>query len=149
MVANSLFWTTKDLEALPDDGGWSSYEIIDWELFCYWLAPPHIRHQGVACKIYLRLENWSEETETGRAFQTPCNFQSHRCGDSRCGWASNAKTGTRYQFSGTFHPRTRIDGRNPSPPENKTNNAIKVSNSNSILAMGYRNIGSSIGNYKP
>ena len=28
MVANSLRWTTRDLAAIPDDGGWKRYEII-------------------------------------------------------------------------------------------------------------------------
>jgi Uma2 family endonuclease len=32
---------------------------------------PHIRHQGVAGKLHMRLESWSEETELGSAFQTP------------------------------------------------------------------------------
>ena len=69
MVANALFWTTKDLDALPDDGGWSRYEIIDGELFV--TRAPHIRHQGVAGKIHVRLEYWSESTGLGNAFQAP------------------------------------------------------------------------------
>lgn len=33
MVANSRRWTIRDLEAVPDDGGWKRYEIIDGELY--------------------------------------------------------------------------------------------------------------------
>ena len=33
MVAKSLRWTTRDLAAMPDDGGWKRYEIVDGELF--------------------------------------------------------------------------------------------------------------------
>jgi hypothetical protein len=33
MVANSLIWTIRDLDVMPDDGGWKRYEIIDGELY--------------------------------------------------------------------------------------------------------------------
>ncbi|MBE9064509.1 Uma2 family endonuclease [cf. Phormidesmis sp. LEGE 11477] len=69
MVANSIRWTTEDLAAIPDDGGWKRYEIIDGELFV--TRAPHIRHQGAASKISTRLEAWSEETGLGNSFQTP------------------------------------------------------------------------------
>ena len=69
MVANSLFWTIDDLAAMPDDGGWNRHEIIDGELFV--TRAPHIRHQGVAGKIHVRLEIWSESTGLGNAFQAP------------------------------------------------------------------------------
>jgi Uma2 family endonuclease len=69
MVANSLRWTTRDLEVMPDDGGWKRYEIIDGELFV--TRTPHIRHQGSASKLNTRLEVWSEETGLGRSFQAP------------------------------------------------------------------------------
>lgn len=54
---------------MPDDGGWKRYEIIDGELFV--TRAPHIRHQGAAGKLHVRLENWSEMTGLGSAFQTP------------------------------------------------------------------------------
>ncbi len=69
MVANSLRWTTRDLDAMPDDDGWKRYEIIDGELLV--TRAPHIRHQGAAGKIHVRLETWSEMTGMGSAFQTP------------------------------------------------------------------------------
>ncbi len=69
MVTNSLKWTTRDLDAMPDDGGWKRLEIIDGELFV--TRAPHIRHQSVASKLNVRLENWSEATGLGNTFQTP------------------------------------------------------------------------------
>ena len=69
MVSNSLRWTTRDLDALPDDGGWKRYEIIDGELFV--TRAPHIRHQGAGGKIYFELESWSRQTRLGKPFQTP------------------------------------------------------------------------------
>ena len=69
MVANSLRWTTRDLDAMPDDGGWKRYEIIDGEL--YVTRAPHIRHQAAGGKIYFGLESWSRQTQLGEPFQTP------------------------------------------------------------------------------
>jgi Uma2 family endonuclease len=69
MVANSLFWTTADLDAMPDHGGWLRHEIIEGELFV--TRAPHIRHQSAAGKIQVQLQNWSEETGLGLSVQTP------------------------------------------------------------------------------
>lgn len=69
MVANPVTWTIQDLDAMPDDGGWKRYEIISGDLIV--TRAPHLFHQGAANKISTRLENWSEETGKGSAFQTP------------------------------------------------------------------------------
>ncbi|NJN20576.1 MAG: Uma2 family endonuclease [Leptolyngbya sp. RL_3_1] len=69
MVVNSLRWTTRDLEAMPDDGGWKRHEIVDGVLLV--TRAPHIRHQGAAGKLQLRLGNWSEATGLGSVFQAP------------------------------------------------------------------------------
>jgi Uma2 family endonuclease len=69
MVANALKWTTRDLDVMPDDGGWTRYEIIDGELEV--TRAPHIRHQGAASKLNIALGNWSEQTGLGNAYQTP------------------------------------------------------------------------------
>ena len=69
MVINSLYWTTADLDAIPDDGGWLRYEIIEGELFV--TRAPHIRHQSAAGNIQVRLQNWSQETGLGLSVQTP------------------------------------------------------------------------------
>jgi len=54
---------------MPDDGGWKRYEIVDGTL--YVTRAPHIRHQAVAGKLHVFLENWSEQTKLGQAFETP------------------------------------------------------------------------------
>lgn len=69
MIANSLRWTTRDLEVMPDDGGWKRHEIIDGELLV--TRAPHIRHQGASGNIHFELECWSRETNLGKPFQTP------------------------------------------------------------------------------
>lgn len=67
MVAVPLRWTTRDLDAMPDDGGWKRYEIIDGELAV--TRSPHIRHQGAAGNIHFELEAWSRTTGLGKPFQ--------------------------------------------------------------------------------
>ncbi len=69
MVTTAHQWTTRDLDVMPDDGGWKRYEIIDGELHV--TRAPHINHQGAASKINTRLEVWSEMTGLGKTFQTP------------------------------------------------------------------------------
>ncbi len=69
MVANFLPWTTRDLEVMPDDGGWKRYEIIDGELFV--TRAPHIQHQGAGGNLHFELEAWSRQTKLGKPFQTP------------------------------------------------------------------------------
>lgn len=68
MVSN-IRWTTRDLDAMPDDGGWKRYEIIDGELFV--TRAPHIRHQSAGGNIHVELELWSRQTQLGKPFQTP------------------------------------------------------------------------------
>jgi Uma2 family endonuclease len=63
----SLRWTSKDLEALPDDG--KRYEIVDGEL--YMSKQPHWHHQFVANQVWEVLQVWSRETKAGRANVAP------------------------------------------------------------------------------
>jgi Uma2 family endonuclease len=101
MVANSLYWTTADLDAMPDDGGWLRHEIIAGELFV--TRAPHIRHQGAASKIHVRLEIWSEETELGRSFETPgLVFTSTDAVIPDVVWASNARLEQGIDAAGHF-----------------------------------------------
>jgi len=63
MAAYFQPWATRDLAAMPDNGGWKRYEIIDGALFV--TRAPHIRHQGAAGKLHVRL------TGLGSTFQAP------------------------------------------------------------------------------
>jgi Uma2 family endonuclease len=54
---------------MPDDGGWTRYEIIDGER--YVTRAPHIRHQDAGGNLYVELTVWSRQTRLGQAAQTP------------------------------------------------------------------------------
>lgn len=69
MVANAVRWTVQDLEAMPDDGGWKRYEVVDGELFVS--HAPHIFHQSAAGQLQVALGNWSDESDLGRVFHAP------------------------------------------------------------------------------
>ncbi len=62
-----LYWTTKDLEYLPDDG--NRYEIIDGEL--YVSKQPDWEHQSVGVQIVALLREWNKQTHIGKANYTP------------------------------------------------------------------------------
>ena len=67
-VATGVRWTVRDLEVLPKNE-WSTYEIIDGELFA--TRSPHRRHQQAGGKIYAALDAWSVETGLGEAISAP------------------------------------------------------------------------------
>lgn len=60
-------WTSRDLDALPDDG--RRYEIIDGEL--YVSEHPHISHQIICGNILVLLEQWSNMEQLGVPVFTP------------------------------------------------------------------------------
>lgn len=55
-------WTTRDLEVLPQNE-WTTYEIIDGELFV--TSSPHRRHQRTIGKLYRALDEWSDQSGLG------------------------------------------------------------------------------------
>jgi Uma2 family endonuclease len=69
LITDSLRWTTRDLEVMPDDGGWKQYEIVDGELFV--TRAPHFRHQNVGGNLHFELEAWSRQTQLGASVEAP------------------------------------------------------------------------------
>ncbi|MEL7225435.1 MAG: Uma2 family endonuclease [Cyanobacteria bacterium J06576_12] len=65
---SSVRWTTRDLEVLPKNE-WTTYEIIDGELFV--TRSPHIDHQEVGGNIHGELRSWSKQTGLGKAIFGP------------------------------------------------------------------------------
>ncbi len=60
-MAESLRWTSADLELLADDG--KRYEIVDGEL--YVSKQPHWYHQLVCVDLAVALDRWSRDTGAG------------------------------------------------------------------------------------
>lgn len=69
MVTDSRSWTLEDLDTLPDDGGWTRYEIVGGELFM--TRSPHAFHQRVASRLNIVLGIWSDAAQSGDVLQTP------------------------------------------------------------------------------
>ena len=67
-TAESVRWTVRDLEVLPQSEG-TRYELIDGKLFV--TRSPHRKHQQVAGKIFAALNAWSEESGLGEAIPSP------------------------------------------------------------------------------
>jgi Uma2 family endonuclease len=67
MITESLRWTTRDLDAMSNDG--LRHEIIDGDLFV--TRAPHIRHQDVSGLLYAALLDWSQQTKLGKPIQAP------------------------------------------------------------------------------
>ncbi|MEL6491827.1 MAG: Uma2 family endonuclease [Cyanobacteria bacterium J06621_3] len=59
---SAVRWTTRDIEVLPQNE-WTTYEIIDGELFV--TRSPHRRHQRVIGKLYRVLDEWSDQSGLG------------------------------------------------------------------------------------
>lgn len=66
--ATSVRWTTRDLEVLPHNE-WTTYEIIDGELFV--TRSPHRRHQQISGKIFSVLDAWSARSDLGEPIIAP------------------------------------------------------------------------------
>jgi Uncharacterized protein conserved in cyanobacteria, COG4636 len=68
MTATEVRWTTRDIEALPENE-WIRYEIIDGELLV--TRSPHHKHQHLAGRIFSLLDQWSLETGLGESSIMP------------------------------------------------------------------------------
>jgi Uma2 family endonuclease len=66
-MAQSLRWTSRDLELLPDDG--KRYEIVDGELFV--AKAPSAYHQLTCTKMGTALTNWDQDAKLGQTFVGP------------------------------------------------------------------------------
>ena len=66
-MAQSIRWTSADLELLPDDG--KRYEIVDGELFVS--KQPHLNHQIVCHRVAVMLDIWNSAGLPGRVIPAP------------------------------------------------------------------------------
>jgi Uma2 family endonuclease len=127
MVSDPIRWTTRDLDAMPDDGGWKRYEIIDGELFV--TRAPHLRHQRAGGKIYFALESWSTQTKSGEPFQTPgVIFSPTDAVIPDVVWISQARLATGVDASGhlTVAPELMIEVLSPGELNEQRDKEVKL-----------------------
>ncbi|MEW6129807.1 MAG: Uma2 family endonuclease [Acidobacteriota bacterium] len=66
-MATAIRFTSADLLAMPDNG--KRYEVIEGEL--YMSRQPFNEHQRVCGKLFNKLANWSEVSNSGEPFFAP------------------------------------------------------------------------------
>ena len=99
-MASRLGWTSKDLEALPDDT--KRYEIIDGEL--YVSKQPHYYHQLLCSRLTALLYNWSDKTGLGEVTGAPgLIFAEDNDVAPDLVWTSFARLQTILQADGKLH----------------------------------------------
>lgn len=97
----TVHWTSKDLEILPEDDG-TRYEIIDGEL--YVSKQPHKHHQLVCTRIWSILQTWSIQADSGEAVVAPgLIFTDDNDVAPDVTWMSNERLATTSQRDGKYH----------------------------------------------
>ncbi|NCJ06337.1 Uma2 family endonuclease [Synechococcales cyanobacterium C] len=127
MVAKALRWTTRDLEAMPDDGGWKRHEVIDGEL--YVTRAPHIRHQGAGGNLHVELELWSRQTKIGKSFQAPgVIFSPYDAVIPDIVWVSQARLANGVDAAGhlTVTPELMIEVLSPGELNQQRDREVKL-----------------------
>ena len=97
---NTLHWTSRKLEILPDDG--KRYEIIGGEL--YMSKQPYKNHQLVCARVWELLQIWSRQTQAGEAVIAPgVIFEEDNDVAPDVTWMSQERLATTYQEDGKYH----------------------------------------------
>lgn len=101
MVAHSIRWSVRDLDAMPDDSGWKRYEIVNGELLV--TRAPHIWHQNASGNLHIELGLWSRQTKLGKVFEAPgVIFTDIDAVIPDVVWASNERVDNGLDESGHF-----------------------------------------------
>jgi Uma2 family endonuclease len=94
-------WTSKDLEAFPDQDG-KRYEIIDGEL--YISKQPHFNHQIISSEISAELVVWNRIQKLGRVSTAPgLIFSEDDDAAPDLTWISNERIQLYLQNDGHLH----------------------------------------------
>src|SRR5438132_14251390 len=97
---NTLHWTSRDLELLPDDG--SRYEIIAGEL--YVAKQPDWQHQLVGFRLGFLLQVWNEQSRAGLLNLTPgIIFAADTNGVPDLIWISHERLNSALHTAGKRH----------------------------------------------
>jgi Uma2 family endonuclease len=120
----TLHWTSRDLELLPDD---KRYEIIHGEL--YMSKQPHLHHQIVCGKVLTLLEIWSDQAQTGLPIVTPgVIFADDDDIVPDVVWISYERLATAFQSDGKLHtsPELVIEVLSPGSENARRDREVKL-----------------------
>lgn len=121
----TLRWTSRDLELLPDDG--KRYEVVDGEL--YVSKQPNMQHQIVCARLITFLNIWSMQTESGIAIGEPgLIFADDDDVVPDVAWISNERYATALQEDGKFHssPELVIEVLSPGSSNERRDREVKL-----------------------
>jgi Uma2 family endonuclease len=122
---DTLRWTTRDLELLPDDG--NRYEIIDGEL--YVSKQPDWQHQLVCSQLLFLLQVWSNQTQAGVANLAPgVVFTDDSSVVPDVVWISRARLSTALHADGKLHtiPELVVEVLSPGSENARRDREVKL-----------------------
>lgn len=119
-------FTSADLEAFPENDG-KRYEIIDGEL--YVSRQPHVNHQWICSRVWLKLQQWSEQFREGVAIEAPgLIFADDDDVAPDVVWLSSARMSTTIGPDGKLHsaPELIVEVLSPGPANEKRDKEAKL-----------------------
>src|SRR5215213_7377526 len=120
-------WTLADIEALPDDGGWTRYEIIDGEL--YVSRAPSDEHQDATTSACGELYIWNRQTGLGSVLQGPgLIFSDDNNTIPDVIWVSRVRRTALEQADGKLHggPELVVEVLSPGAENERRDREIKL-----------------------
>src|SRR5215472_6564253 len=124
MLMESLPWSSRDLEFLPDNG--KRYEIVDGELY---VSDPFLwEHQLISAELCKLLNIWSKQTSRGVANSAPgVIFDKYNDVVPDVVWISQERLATALQSDGMLHsaPELAIEILSPGPANEYRDREVK------------------------
>jgi Uma2 family endonuclease len=120
-------WTLADLDLLPDDGGWTRYEIIDGELFE--VHAPGNEHQDVTTRSSFEMFDWNRQTGLGIVLVGPgLIFDDENNTIPDVVWVSHARRAALQQADDKLHggPELVVEVVSPGPENERRDRVVKL-----------------------
>ena len=120
-------WTLADLDLLPDDGGWTRYEIIDGELFT--VHAPGNEHQDVTTRSSFELFAWNRQAGLGVVLVGPgLIFDGENNTIPDVVWVSHARRAALQQADDKLHggPELVVEVVSPGPENERRDREVKL-----------------------
>jgi Uma2 family endonuclease len=124
-MMETLHWTTRDLELLPDDG--KRYEVVDGELLVS--KQPDWQHQLVCTQLLVFLQTWNNQTHAGIANLAPgLVFTDDTAVVPDVVWISRERLRTALQADGKLHssPKLVVEVLSPGSENARRDREVKL-----------------------